>query len=150
MCALIPGALIAEKMFDPNTIDETAPDCPGRPDAFRSINKRETLAVFCRSPMMRIAVIAIEIREPGNPDVLTPVERPRPVVAPDDVLIKVRAAGVNYPDVMQRQGKYPAPAGASDLPGLEVAGTIEEIGKDVHGLERGRLGVCAGSRRRLC
>jgi NADPH2:quinone reductase len=76
-------------------------------------------------------VIAIEIREPGTPDVLTPVERPLPVVGPDDVLIKVCAAGVNYPDVMQRQGKYPAPAGASDIPGLEVAGTIAEIGTNV-------------------
>ena len=87
-------------------------------------------------------MIAIEIREPGAPDVLIPVERPRPIVAPADVLIKVRAAGVNYPDVMQRQGKYPAPPGASDLPGLEVAGTIEEIGKDV---ERWSVGdsVCA-------
>jgi putative PIG3 family NAD(P)H quinone oxidoreductase len=53
-------------------------------------------------------------------------------VTADHVLIKVRAAGVNYPDVMQRSGKYPPPPDASDLPGLEVAGTIEEIGSNVH------------------
>ena len=87
-------------------------------------------------------MIAIEIREPGKPDVLTAVERPRPAVGPGDVLIKVGAAGVNRPDVLQRQGRYPPPAGASDIPGLEVAGTIEEIGADVH---EWRIGdrVCA-------
>ena len=77
-------------------------------------------------------MIAVEIREPGLPDVLVPTERPRPTVIADNVLIKVRAAGVNYPDVMQRSGKYPPPPDASDLPGLEVAGTIEEIGSNVH------------------
>jgi len=76
-------------------------------------------------------VIAVEIREPGTPDVLVPSERPRPTVTAGNVLIKVRAAGVNYPDVMQRSGRYPPPPGASDLPGLEVAGTIEEIGSHV-------------------
>ena len=85
---------------------------------------------------------AVEIREPGSPDVLVPVERPRPGVAPDHVLIKVHAAGVNYPDVMQRQGKYPPPPDASDLPGLEVSGTIEEIGKNVHQWKAGDS-VCA-------
>lgn len=76
-------------------------------------------------------MIAIEIREPGGPDVLTPVERPRPTIGAGDVLIKVAAAGVNRPDVMQRQGKYPPPPGASDIPGLEIAGTIEKAGADV-------------------
>jgi putative PIG3 family NAD(P)H quinone oxidoreductase len=78
---------------------------------------------------------AIEIREPGGPEVLTPVERPRPSIGPEDVLIKVAAAGVNRPDTMQRQGRYPPPPGASDIPGLEVAGTIEQVGgavKDWH------------------
>jgi NADPH2:quinone reductase len=78
---------------------------------------------------------AIEIREPGGPEVLTPVERPRPSIGPEDVLIKVAAAGVNRPDTMQREGRYPPPPGASDIPGLEVAGTIEQIGgavKDWH------------------
>jgi len=63
--------------------------------------------------------------------VLIPVERPRPVVGPGEVLVKVAAAGVNRPDVMQRQGKYPPPAGAPDIPGLEIAGTIEEVGPAV-------------------
>lgn len=75
-------------------------------------------------------MIAIEIREPGPPDVLTPVERPRPAPGAGEVLITVAAAGVNRPDVMQRQGRYPPPPGASDIPGLEVAGTIEEVGPD--------------------
>jgi len=87
-------------------------------------------------------VIAVEIREPGSPDVLVPTERPRPTVTADNVLIRVRAAGVNYPDVMQRSGKYPPPPDASDLPGLEVAGTIEEIGGNVHQWKLGD-GVCA-------
>ena len=67
---------------------------------------------------------AIEIRAPGAPDVLVPVERPTPSPAAGEVLIKVAAAGVNRPDVMQRAGHYPPPPGISDIPGLEVAGTI--------------------------
>jgi putative PIG3 family NAD(P)H quinone oxidoreductase len=76
-------------------------------------------------------MIAIEISAPGGPEVLVPVERPRPATGPEDVLIKVAAAGVNRPDVSQRQGRYPPPPGASDIPGLEVAGTIEELGAAV-------------------
>ena len=87
-------------------------------------------------------MIAIEIREPGDPDVLTPAERPMPVPGPDDVLIKVAAAGINRPDVAQRQGKYPPPPGASDIPGLEVAGTVEDVGIDVHDWHVGDR-VCA-------
>jgi NADPH:quinone reductase-like Zn-dependent oxidoreductase len=71
---------------------------------------------------------AIEVREPGGPEVLAPVERPRPAIGREDVLIRVAAAGVNRPDIMQRQGRYPPPPGASDIPGLEVAGTIEQAG----------------------
>lgn len=67
---------------------------------------------------------AIEITQPGGPEVLRLVERARPQPGPGEVLIEVRAAGVNRPDVLQRKGLYPAPAGASDLPGLEVAGVI--------------------------
>lgn len=67
---------------------------------------------------------AIEITQPGPPDVLVPCERPRPTPAPGEVLIQVSAAGVNRPDVLQRLGRYPVPPDASDLPGLEVAGTI--------------------------
>src|SRR6266571_3560496 len=80
---------------------------------------------------------AIEIREPGPPDVLVPIERPRPAPKPDEVLIRVAAAGVNRPDVMQRLGKYPPPPGASDLPGLEVAGTVASVGEGVCALVSG-------------
>ena len=73
-------------------------------------------------------MLAIEIREPGGPDVLVPAERPQPEPGPGEVLIEVAAAGVNRPDVMQRQGKYPPPPGVSDIPGLEVAGTIRALG----------------------
>ncbi|MEO5897544.1 MAG: NAD(P)H-quinone oxidoreductase [Vicinamibacterales bacterium] len=71
-------------------------------------------------------MIAIEIAEPGGPEVLRAVERPRPELRAGEVLIRVGAAGVNRPDIMQRLGKYPPPAGASEIPGLEVAGTIAE------------------------
>src|SRR5205809_7938149 len=87
-------------------------------------------------------MIAIEIREPGGPDVLVPAERPRPTPGAGEVLIKVAAAGVNRPDVMQRRGQYPPPPGASDIPGLEIAGTIVRVGPSV---TRWRVGdrVCA-------
>ncbi len=67
---------------------------------------------------------AIEIKEPGGPDVLVVGERPMPEPGPGEVLIKVAAAGINRPDVFQRQGNYAPPPGASDIPGLEVAGEI--------------------------
>ena len=67
---------------------------------------------------------AIEISRPGGPEVLVPVDRPIPQPGPGEVLIKVAAAGINRPDVFQRAGNYPPPPGASDLPGLEVAGEI--------------------------
>jgi putative PIG3 family NAD(P)H quinone oxidoreductase len=70
----------------------------------------------------------IEISTFGGPDVLRPAERPGPTPGPGDVLIDVAAAGVNRPDLMQRQGHYPPPAGASDIPGLEVAGHIAALG----------------------
>ncbi|MES2563738.1 MAG: NAD(P)H-quinone oxidoreductase [Pseudomonadota bacterium] len=71
----------------------------------------------------------VEISTPGGPDVLKPAERALPTPAPGEVLIKVAAAGVNGPDIMLRKGLYPAPAGASDLPGLEVSGEIVAIGE---------------------
>ena len=67
----------------------------------------------------------IEIREYGAPEVLVPAERATPVAGAGEVLIRVSASGVNRPDVLQRTGNYPVPPGASDLPGLEVAGLIE-------------------------
>jgi NADPH:quinone reductase len=87
-------------------------------------------------------MICIEITSPGRPDVLIPAERPDPVPGPGEVLIRIAAAGVNRPDVMQRQGRYPPPPGASDIPGLEVAGIIESLGE---GAGRWRVGdaVCA-------
>lgn len=76
-------------------------------------------------------MIAIEITRPGPPDVLQMCERPVPSPLPGEVLIRVHAAGVNRPDVLQRSGNYPVPPGASDLPGLEVAGEI--VGGDLSG-----------------
>jgi NADPH2:quinone reductase len=71
---------------------------------------------------------AIEIARPGPPEVLKPVTRPVPQPGHDEVLIRVAAAGVNRPDVLQRKGGYPPPPGASDIPGLEIAGTIVRLG----------------------
>jgi len=85
---------------------------------------------------------AIEITEPGGPEVLTPTRRPVPTPGQGEVLIKVAAAGVNRPDVMQREGKYPPPKGASDIPGLEVAGTIVALGAGVSDWREGDR-VCA-------
>src|SRR5213083_63763 len=69
---------------------------------------------------------AIEITSFGAPEVLRPVARPAPVAGPGELVIRVAASGVNRPDVLQRKGLYPVPPGASDLPGLEVAGVIVE------------------------
>jgi putative PIG3 family NAD(P)H quinone oxidoreductase len=82
---------------------------------------------------------AIAITKPGGPEVLQHIEVPTPQPGPREVLIRVAAAGVNRPDVMQREGKYPPPPGASDIPGLEVSGTISQCGPDV---ERWRIGDC--------
>ena len=85
---------------------------------------------------------AVEIREAGKPDVLTPVTRPVPAPGADEVLIRVSAAGVNRPDCLQRRGLYPPPPGVSDLPGLEVSGEIVATGENV---EKPGIGdeVCA-------
>lgn len=85
---------------------------------------------------------AVEITQPGGPEMLSPTTRPVPVPAAGEVLIKVAVAGVNRPDVVQRQGLYPPPPGASDLPGLEVSGTIAALGPDVTGWQVGDK-VCA-------
>jgi NADPH2:quinone reductase len=73
---------------------------------------------------------AIAIRAPGGPEMLVPEQRPVPVPGAGEILVKVAAAGVNRPDVMQRQGLYPPPAGASDIPGLEIAGTVAALGPE--------------------
>ena len=85
---------------------------------------------------------AISIREPGGPEVLNLVKIERPEVGTGQILIKVAAAGVNRPDILQRQGGYPPPAGAPLTPGLEVAGEVVALGEDIR---RYRLGdkVCA-------
>ena len=85
---------------------------------------------------------AIEITEPGGPEVLQPVSTPVPSPAAGEVLIKVLGAGINRPDVFQRKGAYPAPPGASDIPGLEVSGTIAALGAGVTSWQEGDA-VCA-------
>ncbi len=72
----------------------------------------------------------VAISKPGGPEVLVPESRPVPLPGPDQILIKVEAAGVNRPDVSQRMGHYPPPPGASDLPGLEVAGVVVAVGAE--------------------
>ncbi len=82
-------------------------------------------------------ITVVEIAAPGGPEQLKPVKRAVPKPGDQEVLVRVAAAGVNRPDVMQRQGRYPPPAGASDLPGLEVAGEIVALGAGVSGLSLG-------------
>lgn len=84
----------------------------------------------------------IEIVQPGGPEVLTAAERPLPSIGAGDVLIRVAAAGVNRPDILQRRGRYPPPPGAPSWPGLEVAGTIVAIGTQVVRFRVGEA-VCA-------
>ena len=72
----------------------------------------------------------IAIRQPGGPEMLVPEQRPVPQPGEGEVLVKVAAAGVNRPDVMQRQGFYPPPKGATDIPGLEIAGEVVALGPD--------------------
>src|SRR5215510_12890021 len=80
---------------------------------------------------------AIEISEPGGPEVLKPKLLPVPKPGPGQMLVKVSAAGVNRPDVAQRSGSYPPPPGASPLPGLEVAGEVVSVGSNA---KRHRIG----------
>jgi putative PIG3 family NAD(P)H quinone oxidoreductase len=92
--------------------------------------------------MLPTTMTVIEAREPGAPEVLATAERPVPEPGPGEVLIEVAAAGINRPDVLQRQGLYPPPKGASDLVGLEVAGHVAALGP---GATRYKVGdaVCA-------
>ncbi|MCK5424809.1 MAG: NAD(P)H-quinone oxidoreductase [Emcibacter sp.] len=89
---------------------------------------------------------AIEITKFGSPDVLKPRQIPLPQINDDEVLIKVAAAGVNRPDIMQRTGMYPAPKGVTKIPGLEISGEIIEMGKNVAGWNIGDkiCGLVAG------
>ena len=85
---------------------------------------------------------AILISAPGGPEVLVPGTRPVPAPAPGELLVKVEAAGINRPDVMQRKGLYPPPPGASDIPGLEIAGTVVALGEEASRFKVGDR-VCA-------
>ena len=78
-----------------------------------------------------LQMTAIAIRTPGGPEVLTPEPRPVPSPGAGEILVKVAAAGVNRPDVMQRMGQYPPPPGAPDIPGLEIAGEVVACGPGV-------------------
>jgi NADPH:quinone reductase len=88
-------------------------------------------------PHLPLDMTVVEIAAPGGPEQLKIAKRPMPNPGEEEVLVKMAAAGVNRPDVMQRQGRYPAPAGASDLPGLEIAGEIVAVGAKVTGLSIG-------------
>ena len=80
---------------------------------------------------MKDLMQAVSIREPGGPEVLEPVTCPMPELRATDVIVRVRAAGVNRPDVLQRLGNYPVPADADPLPGLEIAGEVVQVGESV-------------------
>src|SRR6202044_2687076 len=79
----------------------------------------------------------VEIAAPGGPEQLKLAQRPVPAPKEGEVLVRVAAAGVNRPDVMQRQGRYPPPPGASDLPGMEIAGEVVALGPKVSGVSLG-------------
>lgn len=85
---------------------------------------------------------AVAIARPGGPEVLIPETRPVPQPGDGEILIRVTAAGVNRPDVLQRSGSYPPPKGASDLPGLEVAGVVAALGAEAGRFKMGDA-VCA-------
>ena len=87
-------------------------------------------------------MMCVEIKTPGGPEALVPATRPLPELKPGELLIKVAATGVNRPDIAQRSGSYPPPKGASDLPGLEAAGTVAAVAEGVTGWKVGDE-VCA-------
>jgi NADPH2:quinone reductase len=89
-----------------------------------------------------MAMRAVEITQPGGPEVLKPADRPQPKPQPREILVKVAAAGVNRPDVLQRMGHYPVPPGTSDIPGLEIAGDVVETGSSARQFKKGDK-VCA-------
>jgi NADPH2:quinone reductase len=88
------------------------------------------------------SMMCVEIKKPGGPEALVPATRPVPKPGAGEILLKVAAVGVNRPDLAQRAGTYPPPAGASDLPGLEAAGTVAALGDGVTDLKVGDA-VCA-------
>lgn len=94
------------------------------------------------APALPSRMTVIAIRAPGGPEMLVPEERPVPAPGQGEILVKVAAAGVNRPDVRQREGNYPPPKGATDIPGLEIAGEVVALGA---GVTRWKVGdkVCA-------
>lgn len=92
--------------------------------------------------MLPTSMNAIAIREPGGPDVLESVQRPVPVPGDGELLVRVAAASVNRPDVLQRQGRYSPPPGTSDLPGMDIAGTVVAAGPDTPRFREGNT-LCA-------
>jgi NADPH:quinone reductase len=94
------------------------------------------------APQFPADMTVVEIREPGAPQVLRTAQRPLPAPARGEVLVRVAAAGVNRADILQRKGSYPPPAGASDIPGLEVSGEVVAQGAEVHEPQVGAK-VCA-------
>src|SRR3990172_7757782 len=117
--------------------------CQSRPII---LNGRSRPPASTRAPPMPAdppaARTVIEISEHGGPEVLRPASRPVPRPRPGEVLIEVAAAGVNRPDMLQRQGGYAPPPGASDIPGLEVAGRVAALGEGVTDWRAGDA-VCA-------
>ncbi|MSO54927.1 MAG: NAD(P)H-quinone oxidoreductase [Rhodospirillales bacterium] len=79
----------------------------------------------------------VSIRRPGGPDVLSLIDIPKPKPGPEDLLVRVRAAGINRADCLQREGRYPMPPGVGNVPGLEVAGEVEAVGGKVKGFRKG-------------
>jgi NADPH:quinone reductase len=86
---------------------------------------------------MSLTMRGVVATQPGGPEVLDIITRPRPAPGNGEMLVRVRAAGINRPDVMQRQGNYPPPPGASDILGLELAGTVEAVGPNVTRFKEG-------------
>src|SRR5229473_6120664 len=99
--------------------------------------QRRRLGAQEHSMSVPLEMSVIEIAAPGGPEQLKLSQRPVPVPEDGEVLVRVDAAGINRPDVMQRQGRYPPPAGASDLPGMEAAGEIVSLGAGAAGLAVG-------------
>lgn len=106
------------------------------------MNGGKTADKGCMTDPLPETMRCIEIEKPGGPEVLRLAERPRPAPGARQALIRVAAAGVNRPDILQRRGLYPPPPGASDIPGLEVAGIVAAIGPETTGVKPGDP-VCA-------
>src|SRR3954464_1258308 len=100
-----------------------------RPKQARLLLARRDIMPATSALPSQMTVIAI--RAPGGPEVLVPEQRPVPQAGSGEILIKVAAAGVNRPDVMQRKGLYPPPEGATDIPGLEISGEVVAVGQNV-------------------